>query len=40
LGGVRLISSASKSWVKIGPLVSVNRLVWKLNRLVPMMSPA
>jgi hypothetical protein len=34
-----LISSASRSSVKIGPRVRVNVLVWKLNRLVPMMSP-
>src|SRR5215813_10334853 len=39
LGGVRLISSARRSWVKIGPLVSTNPLVWKLNRLVPSTSP-
>src|SRR5262245_24628030 len=39
LGGVRLISSASSSWVKIGPLVSTKALVWKLNRLVPSTSP-
>ena len=39
LGGVRLISSASSSWVKIGPLVSMKLLVWKLNRLVPRTSP-
>src|SRR5262252_247738 len=39
LGGVRLISSASRSWVKIGPLVSTKPLVWKLNRLVPSTSP-
>src|SRR6516165_1681764 len=38
-GGVRLISSASNSWVKIGPLVSTKLLVWKLNRLVPSTSP-
>src|SRR5882724_461488 len=38
-GGVRLISSASSSWVKIGPRVSANWLVWKLNRLVPRTSP-
>src|SRR5215470_5823274 len=39
LGGVRLISSASRSWVKIGPLVRTKPLVWKLNRLVPSTSP-
>src|SRR6185437_9821188 len=39
LGGARLISSASSSWVKIGPLVSTKLLVWKLNRLVPSISP-
>src|SRR5215470_5286003 len=39
LGGVRLISSASSIWVKIGPLVSTKPLVWKLNRLVPSTSP-
>src|SRR5215475_15114922 len=39
LGGVRLISSASRSCVKIGPLVSTKLLVWKLNRLVPSTSP-
>src|SRR5215469_5533856 len=39
LGGVRLISSASRSWVKIGPLVRTKPLVWKLNRLVPRTSP-
>src|ERR1700722_14821126 len=38
-GGARLISSASRSSVKIGPLVSVKALVWKLNRLVPSTSP-
>src|SRR5580693_3301660 len=38
-GGVRLISSASSSWVKIGPLVRMKVLVWKLNRLVPITSP-
>src|SRR5215510_1752313 len=38
-GGVRLISSASSTSQKIGPFVSVNVLVWKLNRLVPTMSP-
>src|SRR5712671_3601281 len=38
-GGARLISSASRSSVKIGPLVSVKLLVWKLNRLVPSTSP-
>src|SRR5258705_538034 len=39
LGGARLISSASRSSVKIGPLVRVKALVWKLNRLVPSKSP-
>src|SRR6266851_4445888 len=39
LGGVRLISSASSSSVKTGPLLRTNWLVWKLNRLVPMTSP-
>ena len=39
LGGVRLISSASSSSVKIGPRVRVKVEVWKLNRLAPMMSP-
>src|SRR6266850_5499323 len=39
LGGVRLISSASSIWVKIGPLVNTKPLVWKLNRLVPSTSP-
>src|SRR5579883_61158 len=38
-GGARLISSASRSSVKIGPLVSVKALVWKLNRFVPSTSP-
>src|SRR5262245_11007379 len=38
-GGARLISSPSRSSVKIGPLVSVKALVWKLNRLVPSTSP-
>src|SRR5215475_9716827 len=38
-GGARLISSASRSSVKIGPLVSTKLLVWKLNRLVPSTSP-
>src|SRR5262245_10213324 len=38
-GGVRLISSASSSSVKIGPRVRANWLVWKLNRLVPSTSP-
>src|SRR5512133_493921 len=39
LGGVRLISSATRTSAKIGPLVSTNPLVWKLNRLVPRTSP-
>src|SRR5579862_1119559 len=39
LGGVRLISSASSTSVKMGPLVSTNSLVWKLKRLVPSRSP-
>src|SRR5579872_1889360 len=38
-GGVRLISSASSNWVKIGPLVRMKVLVWKLNRFVPSTSP-
>src|ERR1700731_4040993 len=38
-GGVRLVPSASRSWVKIGPLVSTKVLVWKLKRLVPSTSP-
>src|SRR5215471_18168182 len=39
LGGVRLISSASRISVKMGPLVRTNWLVWKLKRLVPSTSP-
>ena len=39
LGGLRLISSASSSSAKIGPLVRVKVEVWKLNRLAPRMSP-
>src|SRR5580700_2691832 len=38
-GGVRLISSASSSSQKIGPLTKVKALAWKLNRLAPRMSP-
>ena len=30
LGGARLISSASRIWLKTGPLVRTNSLVWKL----------
>ena len=38
-GGVRLISSASNTWVKTGPFVSSRRFSAKLNRLVPITSP-
>ena len=38
-GGVRLISSASSRSQKIGPRVRAKLEVWKLNRLVPRMSP-
>ena len=39
LGGVRLISSASSTSVKIGPFTSWKLLDWKLKRLVPSTSP-
>src|SRR6185437_2427944 len=38
-GGVRLISSARRSCVKIGPLVRVKLLLRKSKRLVPSTSP-
>ncbi len=39
LGGVRLISSASSSWVKIGPFDEGEGVGLEVEQLVPMTSP-